>query len=387
MENTPQVSTETTMVLKAIEANKEAQKDFVKKGEVETVATEVITKAIAPVSADLAELKNQVNNLDEKAGMFTMPAAVEKDAANQISEHILKNLNKEGQLPRTQLKNFDRMVQKTAGTMTVADDLTAGSSVITYKPGIEALPGRLVNFRNLVTVTPSSTGTFVFYREGTKEGAVAYQSTHGNKKSIINARMAAITVTTEYLAGLAPIAKQMIQDLPFMASFLPQFLLREYLFQEDAEFYDDLLNAATGSTTITGTPTTDIEQVMGWIANLQATNYQPNGIVINPADMYKILITKPSDYSLPAGVSVTPAGGMSIMGVPVYLSTFIAEDKVLVGDWSKATIIQTDGLAVLSDPYGDNFDNNTVTYKVEARVGLAVLQPAAFIYGDLGNVS
>jgi len=138
---------------------------------------------------------------------------------------------------------------------------------------------------------------------------------------------------------------------------------------------------------VTGNPTEDIEQIMGWISNLQAANFQPNGIVVNPKDAYKILKTKPGDYSLPSAVVVTPNGGITVMGVPVFLSTFVAEDKVLVGDWTKATIIQTDGLAVLSDPYGDNFDNNTITYKVESRVGLAVLQPAAFIYGDLGNVT
>lgn len=376
----------TAVVLKAIDGMKAG---MVKKEDVETIAGDKIKAAVEPVSAQVEEIKATVKALNEKAGQLTATGGADIDPLNQIAKGIKENLDaKTGRLPEVKVKNFDRMMVKTAGTMTVADDLTSGASVLTYKPGIEALPGRLVNFRSLVSITNSSTGTFAFYREGAKEGSIAFQSTHGNKKSIINARMAQVTVVAEYLAGLAPIAKQMIQDLPFMASFLPQFLLREYLFQEDAEFYDDLINAATGSTTITGTPTNDVEQVMGWVANLQAANYQPNGIVVNPKDLYKMLISKGSvEYGLPAGVAVTPSGGITIMGIPVYLSTFVAEDKVLVGDWTKATIVQVDGLSVASDDRGDNFDNNTVTYKIESRVALAVLQPAAFVYGDLGNVS
>jgi len=379
----------TAMVLKAIEGVKEGQKDMAKKSDLEPIAVKAAADAVAPVANELKALSTQVQKLDEAAGKMNLKGEAKGSLMVDITKGIKENLSGET------LKKFSvgspnaaDLLLKTAGVMTVADDLLAGSAVSTYSNTLQQIPGRLVNFRNLVQVIPSGTGIFQFPRERAKEGSIADQSA-GVKKSLINARFEMVTVNTTYLAGLAPVAKQMMQDLPFLQSFMPQFMLREYLFAEDSKFYTTLLNAATGSTVVTGTPS-DIEQIMGLVANLRATNYQPNGIVLNPADVYKIFINKGAtsgDYTLPAGVTLSESGIIRIFGIPVYETTFIPEDKVIVGDWTKAGIVQTEGLSVQTDDRGDNFDNNTVPWKVEARVELAVLQPAAFCYADLGNVT
>jgi hypothetical protein len=75
------------------------------------------------------------------------------------------------------------------------------------------------------------------------------------------------------------------------------------------------------------------------------------------------------------------------MGIPVSLSTGVTAGRVWLGDRSQAGIVQTAGLSVLSDDKGANFDNNTVTYKAEARVNAAILRPDAFIYGDLNGTT
>ena len=376
----------TAVVLKAIDGMKA---NMVTKENVETIAGDKIKAAVEPINEKMKEVSDTVKALNEKAGQLAAPVA-KKSVVAQMAEGIKENLSGETlkKFAVGDTKSVD-LALKTAGTMTVADDLTAGSPVTTYSLRLEQIPGRLVNFRNLVSTTAISTGIFEFPREVAKEGSIADQ-TPGAKKSLINARFEMITVTTAYKAGLAPVAKQMMQDLPFVQGFMPTFLLREYLFQEDSDFYTVLAAAATGSTTITGAPTSDIEQIMGYVANLRKANYQPNGIVMNPADVYKIFINKAAssgEYTLPPGVVLSNSGAISIFGIPVFETTFIPEDKVLVGDWTKATIVQTDGLSVQTDDRGDNFDNNTVTWKVEARVNLAVLQPAAFVYADLGNVT
>lgn len=378
----------TAMVLKAIEGVKEGQKDMAKKSDLEPIAVKAAADAVLPVANELKALSSQVQKLDEAAGKINLKGEGKASLMVDITKGIKENLSGET------LKKFSvgspnaaDLLLKTAGVMTVADDLLAGSAVTTYSNTLQQIPGRLVNFRNLVQVIPSGTGIFQFPRERAKEGSIADQSA-GVKKSLINARFEMITVNTTYLAGLAPVAKQMMQDLPFLQSFMPQFMLREYLFAEDSKFYTTLLNAATGSIVVPGTPN-DIDQIMGLVANLRAANYQPNGIVLNPADVYKIFINKNTygEYTLPAGVTMSESGLIRIFGIPVYETTFIPEDKVIVGDWTKAGIVQTEGLSVQTDDRGDNFDNNTVTWKVEARVELAVLQPAAFCYADLGNVS
>jgi len=379
----------TAMVLKAIGEMKAGQANLATKADIEPIAVKAANDAIEPIKTEIAALSTQVQKLDEKAGMFAVPAE-KTSIVKEIQEGIKANIDG---LKLKQVKFGDptttHHLLKTVGVMTVADDLLAGSAVSTYDLRLNALPGRLVNFRNLAAVIPSGTGIFQFPRERAKEGSIATQ-TPGLKKSVINARFEMVTVNTDYLAGLAPVAKQMMQDLPFVQNFMPTFMLREYLFAEDDIFYTALSGGATGSTVVPGNPTSDIEQIMGWVANLRVANYQPNGIVLNPADVYKIFINKgqtSGDYTLPPGVTLSESGAIRIFGIPVYETTFIPEDKVLVGDWTKVGIVQTEGLSVMTDDKGDNFDNNTVTWKVEARVALAILQPAAFVFGDLGNVS
>jgi HK97 family phage major capsid protein len=330
-------------------------------------------------SEDVAAIKKTVNELNEKAGQFDASRKKAKGTLAQISDAISEKLK--GNV----MESVNVPFTKAVGTMTAADDLT-GSTVLTYRPGVEANPNRKIHFRDLAQIIPSGTGTYSWYIEKTKEGAIAFQNTHGAKKSLINARFEQKSVTAEYLAGLAPVAKQMMQDLPFLQGFMPSFMVSEYLKQEDAEFYADLIAVANGEDEIAGAITSDVEKIMGWVTNLRAADYDPNGVVMHPSDVFKIFINKGAtsgDYTLPPGVVVANNGGISIYGLPVYQTTFIPEGKALVGDWNRVGIVQVDGLAVLTDDRGDNFDNNTVTFKAEARVALAVLRTDAFIYGDL----
>jgi HK97 family phage major capsid protein len=350
-----------------------------------TVKTDDMTKAISDATANLAKsedllaIQKTVNELNEKAGQFDASRKKAKGTLDQISDAIGDKLK--GNV----MESVNVPFTKTVGTMTAADDLT-GSTVLTYRPGVEANPNRRIHFRDLAQIIPSGTGTYSWYIERAKEGAIAFQSSHGVKKSLINARFEQKSVTAEYLAGLAPVAKQMMQDLPFLRGFMPQFMVSEYLKQEDTEFYADLIAVASGDDEIPGAITSNVEKIMGWVTNLRAADYEPNGVVMNPVDVFSIFINKGAtsgDYTLPPGVVVANNGGISIYGLPVYQTTFIPVGKALVGDWNRVGIVQVDGLAVLTDDRGDNFDNNTVTFKAEARVALAVLRTDAFIYGDL----
>lgn len=173
----------------------------------------------------------------------------------------------------------------------------------------------------------------------------------------------------------------MMQDLPFVQGFMPSFMINEYLDAEDYQFFTALNAAATGSELTPGASSV-IEQIMRWATNLRVANYTPNGIVLNPADIYTIFIDKAAgslEYDLPPGVVISNSGAISIFGVPVFTSTFVTAGQAIVGDWNRVGIVQVDGLGVSTDDRGDNFDNNTVTFKAEARVALAVLDPNAFI--------
>jgi HK97 family phage major capsid protein len=331
--------------------------------------------------ATLLDIQNEVKELKAQGGRLRANEAEQNDVKSAIAKIISENGDNIKGL------NKGSMTVKAVANMTIGNNLTAGSAVSTYSLTVADEPSSILHFRQLVGIVPSATGIYQFPRFGGGEGALANQ-TEGAAKGQIDFDFAMITVNAAYKAGYVKFSKQMAEDLPFLQGYLPGRLVEEYYQQEDSDFFTTLSGAATGSSTVTGTPTVDVEQILGWVSNLKAANHRPNGIVLNPKDWYKILVTKPADYSLPGATVVDANGNIRLAGIPVYESTFIAEDKVMVGDWTKAKIVQTKGLNVtFTDTDQDDFVKNLMTARVEARVGLAVERPEAFVYGDLGNVA
>jgi HK97 family phage major capsid protein len=123
------------------------------------------------------------------------------------------------------------------------------------------------------------------------------------------------------------------------------------------------------------------EYYINYIANLMAADYNPNAIITTAANWGVVLNTKPNNYSIPGAVQITADGTVMIAGVPLLAQNNMAAGKSLIGDFTKAAIIQTEGLSVnFYEQDSDNVQRNLITARVEARVGLAILRPDAFIY-------
>ena len=276
-------------------------------------------------------------------------------------------------------KGFEMEVKDVAN-MTIANNLT-GEGIATYQPGAVLKPGHKVNLRSLVGTFPSATGIYVNYRETTSEGAIGLTSA-GGSKSQIDYDFARVVYSGVYIAGYARIAKEMLQDLPFMQTVLPQLLLRDFYKKENTTFFADLKAAALGGTTASGTNA--IEKFIHQIGYAGDQDYDVNGIVMLPSDLAAIQVTKPSDYGLPGNVSLTPQGAVAINGIPVYTASWATNDYMTMGDWSNARIGVVDGLKVeFFEQDGDNVTKNLVTVRVEAREFLAIDDPYAFIHKSL----
>jgi len=275
-----------------------------------------------------------------------------------------------------------RIETKAVGNMTIATNLT-GSAVATVQDGVSIVPSQKINFSDLVPTVNSATGIYVIYRETGAEGSISTQ-TEGASKSQKDYDLTAVTFNAAYLSGFTRYSKQMAQDLPFLQSFLPTALRRDYFKAENLQFYTALAAAATASTTA---KTVDVEQLVDDMGSLESIDYDVTGIVLNPKDWANIAITKPNDYSLP-GIVTFVNGRLAINGVPVYKASWMPVDKYLMGDWSYAKKIAVDGLAVeFFEQDADNVTKNLITARIEQRVVLGIDMPTAFILGDFGNVA
>ena len=349
---------------------------------VEQLKSAINENVEAKINEKSQAIEARLDEMEIKLQKSTEPKMEQKSFESSFGELIAKNFDS---IKEVSLGNKVKLAMKAVGNMTVAGNLT-GDAMRTYQPGVASVPSRLLNFRNLIPSVASATGVYTLYRETGSEGSISVQANGGDAKTQIDYDLTAVTYNAKYIAGYARIDKSMLQDLPFLQSALPDMLLRDFFKAEDAKFYADLTAAATGSTTTSAT--VDVEQIIDYVANLEAADYNATGIVVHPKQWARLITTKPADYSVPGGVTITPDGNIAIAGIPVYKSSFIADDKVLVGDWNMAKRVVVDDLKVeFFEQDSDNVQKNLVTVRIEAREVLAIDRPDAFVFADLGNVA
>lgn len=275
---------------------------------------------------------------------------------------------------------------KVVGNMTLGANLT-GAQPKDYNFDVVMIPGQLVNVSDLVGSVNIEGGTYTFPREGAGEGAIATQ-TEGSSKAQRDYDFTMVDVNTDFIAGFTRYSKKMANNLPFLTSFIPKALRRDYFIAENSIFNAVLAAAATASTEII-TGKNKIEMLINEIAKQENLNFPVNGIVIRPSDYWDILKTEKSTgagYGLP-GVVTFDNGQLRINGIPIYKATWLVANKYFVGDWDRVNKINTQGLSLeFSEQEGSNFVNNNITARIESQTALAVEQPAALVYGDFTAV-
>lgn len=357
--------------------------------------------AIADVKSEVAEVKSAIVTMDEaaKANQKALDELIAAKNAKSLESKKTKSFgdsfaetmaeafdSKQAEIKAFQKDRNAKLVLelKEVGTMTLTNNLT-GDGVATYNTRQGLVPSQKINFRDLIPTAQSPTGLYVTYRETGTEGALAVQ-TEGNAKGQIDYDLTEVKVVSDYIAGFARFSKQMMFQLPFLQTSLQRMLLRDFYKKENAEFFSTVSTAAQGSTTTSAT--VDAEQLVDWIANQLNANFNASFALVNYSQWARLLKTKPSDYSVPGGVIIDPAGNIRICGVPVIGASWVTDDKALIIDADYVERVETESLRVeFSYEDSDNFQRNLVTARVECFEDVNVLRRDAIIYGDFGNVS
>ena len=278
--------------------------------------------------------------------------------------------------------NSAKLELKTVGNMTLTN--LTGDQPRDYSNAVIAVPSPLVNFADLVGAPINiSGGTYTFPQETSSEGAIAVQ-TEGSSKGQIDYDFTMVDVNTDFLAGFTRYSKKMANNLPFLETFLPSALRRDYMKAENTRFNTALAAAALASTQVI-TSNNKIQMLMNEVARLEQLDNPVNGIVVRPSDWWDIQATEKSTgagYGLPGVVTYTN-GTLYINGIPVYKATWVTANKYYVGDWSRIKKVVTEGLSLeFSNEDADNFTKNNITARIEAQTALAIERATAVIYGD-----
>ncbi len=327
--------------------------------------------------ATLEEIRKEVLELKAAKGRFKTDGAQAKKTAEIIAEAIEV---KAAELREISTGQKVKLELKAVGTMTAANNLT-GNVVATYNLTPAVRGRRKLNIRDLIPVIPSATGVWKFYSQNNPvgEGSIDFQSAAAAVKNQVDYDLTENTATCKFLAGFVRFDKGMASDVPFLQNFIASELVEDYKRAESAVFFPLLTAAATGSTT-TGA-TVLAEKYIDYIATLKSTDYDPSAIITTAANWATILKTKPNDYGVPGGITIDADGTIMFAGIPLLAQNNVASGKTLIGDFSKAAIIQQEGLSVnFYEQDSDNVQRNLITARIEARVALATLRPDAFVY-------
>ena len=366
------VKSEIANSVSAVDAKLDAQvkqinEDFAKKG----ATLEEIAKKVDEVSASANRLKGGIEaevKRDWKAFDY-----MKSEAAEIISQ------------------NFDKIKSETpfiatkaVGNMTLSANLT-GTSVISYVPNSIMRDFYSSHFYNVFRIIPTATGNVTFPRatSGIGEGSFGDQ-TEGSAKAQVDYDITMVNTAVPFVAGYTKVSRQMLQDLPFLESYLSQSLTEDWNRRYNVKCLNTI---ATNATALSTSETVTAAKMIDGIAQHGALGLgNANLIVTTFAAWAKLLLTKPSDYSVPGGTTIDANGNVRIAGIPVAKHQQVATSRFYVLNTDAFATAQASGLQLRStDNDQDDFIKNLVTYRLEARVELLSFQPTAAVYGTTGT--
>lgn len=333
----------------------------------------------------LGELKEQVENVLKQAGKLKADtsAAIKADWNN--SDHF------KSAIMEMTAENYDKikaetqfMATKDVGVMTLGNNLT-GTSVVSYVQNPIMRSFYNPHLYDIFRIIPTATGNVTFPRGNSPVGEGSFGAqTEGQAKAQVDYDVTMVNTSVPFIAGYAKVSRQMLQDLPFLQSYLSMSLTEDWNRAVNTRYLNTI---ATNATALSTSATVNAEKMIDGIAQHGALGLgMANLILTTHASWATLLKTKPSDYSVPGGVTIGANGETRIVGLPVVPHSQVTGSRFYVLNTDAFATAQASGLALRStETDQDDFIKNLVTYRLEARIELLSFQPTAAVYGTTGT--
>jgi len=370
------------------------------------------TEKLTAISAQLEEMKAE--NAALLKGFNLLQTRV-KGTGNghqyQKSNSFADELGEQLEQRKSDLANFNKndrkavgMEIKAVGNMAAANTTISGTTTFagnTMLGGVGRKPYESVHIRDFVRVQPIATDSAYVIRDAAGEGGPTAVSM-GAAKPQSDRDYVKLIVPVTKIAHYFKIPEEMLTDISWLQNEITAVGVEELLAKED----NLVLNQAAGSGLFAGLTTSTNSTAFAAPTELAlgidlANNYdvlvaawtqlmklkgKANYALCNPGDYAKMILTKSSasigDYVFGAPNIAIP----NIFGIPLIPHNEITTDKFLLGDFSKATIGQREGVSVrFYDQNEDDAIKNMVTVVIEERLTVVVDRADRLIYGDFGD--
>ena len=279
--------------------------------------------------------------------------------------------------------------------------LTGSDTVVApdRKPGV--VPGAFapLTLESLFPSAPTSSNAIEYTKEVSFTNSAAETAEGGAKpESALTFSLVNMPVST--VAHWIKISKQLAADAPALAAYVNNRMVYGVNRRVETQLANGNGTAPnlsgifdTGNYGAHGYADADLGSVLKKlvlirkiIADLKLSGYDPDAILVNPADLASIDIDVMTSTATGFnGLSIDGNGMMRFRGVPFVESIGVTADTFAVGSFAMAgTIHNRQGVVVeMSESDSDNFTKNLVTLRAERRLALTIETPGAIIGGDL----
>jgi len=330
------------------------------------------------LKADIEAKEKEVEAAEKKAAILN--AIGEKQEDTNVEE--LKNLD------LASLKSNRGSVQT---YIKAATDPVTAPTIPTVSQRVAEIQYNL-GVRDLFSEEAISGNSYTYFRMGATELPTSFDGTtaQGAEKPQIHPTYTPVTAALVKKAAHLKETDELLSDAPYLADVVRGRGVYELQKAIEAYLVSTLLGTSGIDVTINSGISFDnlLKAKMAVAAN---TGYDADAIIINPADLQTLLLTKDGGTSgqyLMGGPAYAPYGNgaygayLPIWGMKVVATSAISQGTALVGAFRACASIITkagEGLRVeVANQNEDDFVKNMVTVRIEERLLEAVRLPGGF---------
>ena len=374
--------------------------------------------ANVPTTEDVKALKNELDSLkglEEKSQDIEkaiakfegrLEAMSEKAQAPKVeklglAESMFKTYKENVEAIKDAVEKGGKLNLSTKDT-TITDDYDGDYALTDFDTEVD----RVVRKRYGIlenSNTGATTGKFVTYVQQVDSSKTGW-TREADEKTEGEPSWEEVSEEVKKIASYVKVSKEMLEDLSFIRAEINNDLMlsvregiEQALIQGVPGSINGLLDVGMGlpvfgagsfALSIPNANITDLLRVA--MAQIEAQNFTPTHVIMNPEDVAKLQLTKGTDatYTYPMYLPTQDGRGeMRVAGMRVISSTYIAQDKYVVGDLSKLNVRFRNDIAMSVGLDKDDFTRNMVTILAEARLVSYVKanQKFAFVTGTIST--
>lgn len=342
----------------------------------------------------IAKMEGRIEAMSEKAVDAPQP-----QGAKTLKDALVKTYTDNVKAITDSIEKGNRITLDVKTDTTIDGDYTGNVALSVLEPGVNRIARPVRRLREISNVG-STTSKFVTYIQQTQNvvpGEGALWVAEAGPKFNGEVKYEEVSEEVKKVAAYIKVSKEMLADLAFVRSEINTELMEaieqniDYSLVNGAGGTDlnGLLSVAPSFVPGTFAGTIQSANIMDLIriakAQIEAANFVPTHVLLNPEDVAKIELTKTStgEYTYPAFWDAN----MRVAGLIVVSSNNITAGTLVVGDFTKLNIKFREDMNMSVGYENDDFTRNMVTILCEARLVAYVKgnDVNAFVQSDIAT--